>query len=268
MKIQETFRFNKNDFDENGFNVSGKHFEDIISEWEVEFRNSRHIFANHLFANSSTMYLLKRCFTSTGIEDYGMDGEIDFNTNLEIETYSKRQTIYALGSRLEWNIDKPLFLIRDDKVSDGTVILEFILNEDEKQKKYSLNIDDFEENGFNKFNGIFILDFINNCEEDFHKCFNPLFAVSIYSNDYTMDMLLNFFLLLQDEDKKRYSEFLLFEGAPWYAIRESQVEGNKNAPIIYDIDSSVKNGIVLKSSSHNGFIIQRHPPDDTKNTEL
>ena len=80
--MQEIFKFNKNDFDKNGFNINGEFFPDIIREWEVEFRNKYHFFANHIYANSSSMDLLKCCLKTTDTEDFGMDGEINIDINL------------------------------------------------------------------------------------------------------------------------------------------------------------------------------------------
>lgn len=129
--MQQIYNFNQADFDDDGFNKNGKLFSDTIKDWEVEFNKEFNpFFANHILANNSTMLLLKRCFESTENEDYGMDGEFDFETNLKIETFSQRQTIYALGSDLKGNEDEPLYLVTDDKVSNGTIILKYIPDDD------------------------------------------------------------------------------------------------------------------------------------------
>lgn len=131
--MQQTYKFNKSDFDDNGLDNNGKLFSDKMYNWEEEFHKEFHpFFTNHLYANNSTMLLLKSCLMSTNNEDYGMDGEYDLDTNLEIEAFSERQTIYAMGSELTDNKGEPVFLIRDDKVSDGTVVLKYIPDSDDE----------------------------------------------------------------------------------------------------------------------------------------
>jgi len=40
-----------------------------------------------------------------------IDGEIDLDTNLEIEEHSERITVYAINT--SWDMDEPLYLIID-----------------------------------------------------------------------------------------------------------------------------------------------------------
>lgn len=125
--MQQIYKFKKADFDNNGFHKDGELFSDLIREWELEFHKEFNpLCANYILANNSTMLLLKSCFVSADNEDYGMDGELDFETNLKIETHSQRQTIYALGSELKGHEDEPLYLVVDDKISDGIIILKHI----------------------------------------------------------------------------------------------------------------------------------------------
>ncbi len=127
--MQKIYNFKKAGFDYNGFNIDAKLFSDLIREWEVEFNKEfKPFFANYILANNSTMLLLKSCFVSSDTENFGMDGEFDIETNLKIEKYSQRQTIYALSSEL--NEDEPLYLVVDNKVSDGTIILKYIPDND------------------------------------------------------------------------------------------------------------------------------------------
>ena len=49
-------------------------------------------------------------------------------TNLKIEEYSKRQTTYAIGSNLDQ--DEPMFLVIDDSMVDGMVILKYVPDSD------------------------------------------------------------------------------------------------------------------------------------------
>lgn len=130
--MQQIYNFKKADFDNNGFDKNGKLFADIIGDWESEFHQEfSPFFANHFYANHSTMKLLQNCFVSDDNEDFGRDGEYDLETNLKIEDFSKRQTTYALGSGIKENEDEPMFLIIDDKISDGMAILKYIPDNDD-----------------------------------------------------------------------------------------------------------------------------------------
>lgn len=57
-----------------------------------------------------------------------INNEIDLDTNLQIENYSKNKTVYAIGSVLIQ--DEPLFLIKVDNYSNGIVILKYIPDSD------------------------------------------------------------------------------------------------------------------------------------------
>lgn len=127
--MEQRYKFNKWDFDENGTNTKdGVFFLDLIGEWEQDFHDRYFPFySNYLFGNVSTMILIKNCFDFDPNEDCGMElinGKIDLDTNLKIEEYSKRQTTYAIGSNLDQ--DEPMFLVIDDSMVDGMVILKYV----------------------------------------------------------------------------------------------------------------------------------------------
>ena len=60
-----------------------------------------------------------------------INGDIDIETNIKIGKCSKRQTIYAIGSRLDE--DEPMFLVRDDTLADGMVILKYVPDGDNEE---------------------------------------------------------------------------------------------------------------------------------------
>ncbi len=140
--MQEIYKFNKNDFDENGFNkFNGKLFCAIINEWEVEFNKAFYpLVANHLFGNSPTMKLLESCFFITEPEDFGMDGQFDFETNIEIDKHNPKGVTYALGSGV--NEDEPVFLIIDSKMYDGTVILKYLPDDDDENDEPEIPVEE------------------------------------------------------------------------------------------------------------------------------
>ena len=129
--MQEIYRFNINDFDETGVNkTNGEFFLELIKKWEQDFyRRFTPFKATHLFSNQNTMNLIDRCLDLKKNEKSGMDlidGEINIDTNLKVEEYSQYHTIYAIGSEIEGNEDEPLFLVIEDKKTDGFVRLKYI----------------------------------------------------------------------------------------------------------------------------------------------
>jgi len=132
--VEQHYKFNNMEFDEGRNRIRNDElFLDLIRKWEDDFHDRYSpFFANYLFANASTMILANQCLVTEPNEDLGMElieGEIDLDTNLKIENYSKRLTIYALGSNHD--LDEPLYFIRDDSMIDGMVILKYIPDHDE-----------------------------------------------------------------------------------------------------------------------------------------
>jgi len=126
--MQETYRFNKNDFDENGFNkLNGNLILDFIKDCEKDFHKRFSLFyANNLFANYSTMKLIKLALNTK--EHCGMDAEFDFDINLKLEDSADIKTIFAIGTA--GDEDEPLFLIKDNSMNDGLLILKYIKDDD------------------------------------------------------------------------------------------------------------------------------------------
>ena len=142
MIISETFHFIRSDFDKDGFNIhNGELFSEYIQDCEKDFHLKHGLYyADHLFANNLTMLLFKRCNFATENEDYGMElieGNVDLDTNLAIETHSERATIYAIGSQADDN--EPLWLIVDDNVNDESFELKY-MPEDEDDEAIEENL--------------------------------------------------------------------------------------------------------------------------------
>ena len=137
MTLEKTYSFIKEDYNQDGFNkTNGQLFLNFIAECENDFHEDLAVFiANCLFANSSTMYLMKCCYVTEEYDDFGMDlidGEINMDVNLDIEKHSKRKTTYAIESRVKGNEGEPLFLIIDENIKDGEFILKYIPDDDEE----------------------------------------------------------------------------------------------------------------------------------------
>ena len=147
MFAQESYRFQKNKFNNKGINIeNGLFFLDVIKEWEIDFHKKYPFcFANHLFANNSTMILLDGCLDiKSNEESCGMDlidGQIDLETNLKIEDHCQIKSIYGIGSAIEINEDEPLYLVIDDKLADGTVILKYKPDNDSEETETPIPIE-------------------------------------------------------------------------------------------------------------------------------
>jgi hypothetical protein len=136
--MEQHYKFDWKDYSPNGDNIrDGKFFLELLAEWEADFHlRFSPLFATHLLGNNTAMHLIKRCYYFQQNEDVGMelfDGEIDIDKSLAIEEHSKRTTIYAIGSGLLDNDDEPLFLVRDDDMVDGMVILKYVPENDESE---------------------------------------------------------------------------------------------------------------------------------------
>lgn len=138
MNIQMYYHFNPESFDEEGIHKDTKRvFFQEIDYWEADFHlNHPHCYANYLFANASTMKIIANAMNAEPNQVFGMElinGQIDMDTNMEIENHSRFQTIYALCSKIEGeNFDEPIFLISSPEIANGCIILKYI-DEDEAE---------------------------------------------------------------------------------------------------------------------------------------
>jgi hypothetical protein len=129
-ELTHTFLLRLDQFDEAGtYTPNGKFLLEIIQEWEKEFYNTHAPFmANHIFAMQKTLNLLQRCIDPA--YDYGMDANLDLDSNLEMEPFLKKPRIYAIGSELTGNEEEPIFLMVDDSISEGAFTFKYIPEED------------------------------------------------------------------------------------------------------------------------------------------
>ena len=129
--MQEMYKYNISEFDHEGLSKTDrKFFPELIKEWEIDFNKQfSPCYANFLFSNYATMFLIDRSLGFGNKEKSGMElinGEIDVETHIKMEAHSSYQTIYAIGSEVRGNKDETLFLIIDDKLADGIVWLKYI----------------------------------------------------------------------------------------------------------------------------------------------
>lgn len=146
MIASEIYKFELNQYDKEGVNTeTGVYFMLQIKEWEIDFHKKHPFyFANTLTANPSFMILLNRCLDLGNKQQCGMDyidGEIDLDVSLEIESHSEVKTVYAIGSEIEGNEDEPLLLMVDDRMRDGSVLLEYTEDSEDEEDETLVPID-------------------------------------------------------------------------------------------------------------------------------
>lgn len=138
--------FPKSDFTPDGEHVhSGKIIFELQKEWEESYHNKFNPFyANVIEGHPLAMQRLT-LYSDMGERtnyDFGMeliDGEIDIDTNLEIEKYSESDTVYAIGSQLQLDEDGdglPIFLIKNDKLKENILVLKYVPDEDDENNEF------------------------------------------------------------------------------------------------------------------------------------
>src|SRR5690554_7972748 len=105
--------FRKSDFTHDGNHVdSGMFITELQQVWENQFHNVFNpYFANVIEGHPLAMIRLTRFFEQNMASgyDFGMElieGNIDIETNLEMESFSDTETIYAIGSRIKFEIGR------------------------------------------------------------------------------------------------------------------------------------------------------------------
>lgn len=148
--MEKIFPFKKADYSADGTHISSdRYIMELQKEWEEEFHNQFNpYFANAIEAHPSAMLRLTKYMAFDEEDsnmDFGMeliDGEIDIDTNLEIEKFSNSQTVYAIGSQFHDDEDNPLFLIKNEKLSENFLVLKYIADDGEDEETQNAPITD------------------------------------------------------------------------------------------------------------------------------
>lgn len=147
--MEKIIPFKKTDFSNDGTHIkSGKFIYDLQHEWEESFHNQFNpFFANVLEGHPLAMQQLTLYMEGGNKSDYdfGMeliDGEIDVDTNLAIEEFSEEKTVYAIGSQFHDDEDNPLFLIKNDAISEEILVLKYVPDSDEEEEAELLPVTD------------------------------------------------------------------------------------------------------------------------------
>lgn len=148
--MEKIIPFKKADYTNSGKHMtSGKFILELQKEWEEAFHNQfSPYFANAIEGHPSAMLRLTKymaCDEDDSNTDFGMeliDGEIDIDTNLAIEKFSKTQTVYAIGSQFHDDEDNPLLLIKNDNLSEEILVLKYVSDDDETEENEPIPVID------------------------------------------------------------------------------------------------------------------------------
>jgi hypothetical protein len=142
MKMELIIPFRKSDYSDDGTHLlSDRFILEVQHDWEELFFNKfKPFYANALEGHPSAMLRLTR-YMEAGEEtdyDFGMDlidGEIDIDTNLKIEKFSKVHTVYAIGSRFHENEDEPLLLLKNDSLKEDILVIKYVPDDDGEENE-------------------------------------------------------------------------------------------------------------------------------------
>ena len=147
--MEKIIPFKKADFSNDGTHItSGKFIYDLQRDWEESFHNQFNpYFANVLEGHPLAMQRLTLYMEGGGESDYdfGMeliDGEIDIDTNLAIEEFSTEKTVYAIGSQFHDDEDNPLFLIKNENLTEEILVLKYVPDNDDEEEAELIPVTD------------------------------------------------------------------------------------------------------------------------------
>ena len=134
--------FRNSDYSDDGTHLHSDRFIlEVQRDWEELFYNKfKPFYANAIEGHPSAMLRLTR-YMEAGEEtdyDFGMeliDGEIDIDTNLKIEKFSKVHTVYAIGSQFHENEDEPLLLLKNDSLKEDILVIKYVPDDDEGEEE-------------------------------------------------------------------------------------------------------------------------------------
>jgi len=144
--------FKKRNFTHDGINKSdGKFVLELQRDWENNFHlQFNPYYANAIEGHPLTLHRLNKYIEGSEDVEYnfGMElinGEIDIDTNLAIDKFLETQTVYAIGSQLQTDDeddDNPLFLIKNDKLSEEIILLKYYRdNQDNNIVDYPIGVE-------------------------------------------------------------------------------------------------------------------------------
>jgi hypothetical protein len=130
--------FKSIDYSDDGTHIrTGKYIMELQREWEESFHNQyKPYYANVIEGHPLAMLRITR-YMNSGEDtnfDYGMElinGNIDIETNCEIEKFSDKDTVYGIGSQYHEDEDHIIFLVKNDSIRDDILILKYVPEDDE-----------------------------------------------------------------------------------------------------------------------------------------
>lgn len=134
--------FKKADFSDDGTHLPSERFiMELQRDWEESYHNKYSpLYANTIEGHPSAMLRLTRYMDAgeTTEYDFGMElvnGEIDIDSNIEMEKFSKYKTVYAIGSMLPDKEDEPIYLVKNDGLGEEILVLKFTPDDEESENE-------------------------------------------------------------------------------------------------------------------------------------
>ena len=146
--MEKIILFKKTDYTPSGtYITSGKFFAEMQRDWESDFYNQfKPFYANVLEGHPAAMLRITRYWEGDEPEyDFGMDrinSEIDLDTNLAIDKFSDTKTVYAIGSQLHDDEDNPLFLVKNENLSEEILVLKYVSDDEDSSEDERIPIND------------------------------------------------------------------------------------------------------------------------------
>ncbi len=155
QNLEMIFPFDEKEYTDEGIHIESDMFIlDQQSVWEEEFHSKfKPFYANVIEGHPKAMLRLTNyIYGENSGSDFGselIDGEIDLDTNMQIEEFSDVETIYALGSRFQSD-DEPLFLIKNPALKENILLFKYDPDDDddsEEEPIEGLPVEEREEKG-------------------------------------------------------------------------------------------------------------------------
>ncbi len=151
MKLEKEYKYSEKAFQKDCFDYeNGINFSDLINSFQIEFVEEFSSFpANYLYMNFEGMQLIKKCFTSEdddlSNEIFGQDFIIDdmeknFEINHSMDQASSKILVYAIST--EFDLDEPLYLIKDTSIAKDTLLLKYISDSGDDEIEEPIPVDE------------------------------------------------------------------------------------------------------------------------------
>ena len=127
MRLERKYHFDPSKFSKDSELLFSEYIQECEQAFYSEFMPYH---ANHLKGNRSVMVKIREAYMDDEDEyRFGLDDGLSIEESLKMDVYSDHLTVYAIGSFSD--IDEPLFLMTDNALADGELILFYSPVDDE-----------------------------------------------------------------------------------------------------------------------------------------